>query len=539
MYKVLYKIRISFLSNFRIEFQNSGCLSPISLHPSSSKTLASYTKLEYRVHEFEGCKPTISTKEDDQFGMQFDKLSNGVQSLDKITARESRDFRILHPWPEWMELMEHLLKKGYFEGQDCPLRNRELSSKESNQIRTACLNFARDRFYLVSYLPRKDIQVLVQLGCPSTDRKVVNSGKRLRAHVGIDEGNVCSSCRLRGQCERAYVKASEDAGGRNVDVMRILLTYALDPITGSVENKLCQNEVVEESVRKLLNEIVQFSINEAYSEPWKEKSIPLPQGKSEAPIKQGDWLCPKCSFLNFARNIKCLRCNGLFQERLRKLGEDQDHLPLKKGDWLCDKCKFLNFAKNAKCLQCSEKPPKRQLNPGEWECDSCNYINFRRNIMCLRCDYRRPKGSTYCESSSQLDDDSRSFRQLDGTNFVRHARNSRSSDRLDRQNRRIVSNMWRFIEDESKDGAELNLENQSSVFVDFPIAGGKSSLSQNAERRERWKLEMLERSRTTFREKKNNADCRSQSSKEQEVGLFECTDDQEIEEWFGSGIRTG
>lgn len=42
-----------------------------------------------------------------------------------------------------------------------------------------------------SYLPRKDIQVLVQLGCPSTDRKVVNSGKRLRAHVGIDEGNVC------------------------------------------------------------------------------------------------------------------------------------------------------------------------------------------------------------------------------------------------------------------------------------------------------------------------------------------------------------
>lgn len=104
---------------------------------------------------------------------------------------------------------------------------------------------------------------------------------------------VCSICRLRGQCERAYVKASEDASGRNVDVMRILLTYALDPITGSVENKLCQNEVVEESVRKLLNEILQFSINEAYSEPWKEKSIPLPQGKSDAPIKQGDWLCPK------------------------------------------------------------------------------------------------------------------------------------------------------------------------------------------------------------------------------------------------------
>lgn len=100
--------------------------------------------------------------------------------------------------------------------------------------------------------------------------------------------------------------------------------------------------------------------------------------------------------------------------------------------------------------------------------------------------------------------------------------------------------MWRFIEDESKDGAELNLQNQSSAFVDFPIAGGKSDFSQNIEKRERWKLEMLERSRTTFREKKNSAECRSRSSKEKEVGLFECTDDQEIEEWFGSGkSRTG
>jgi len=40
------------------------------------------------------------------------------------------------------------------------------------------------------FLARKDIGVTVALGCPSLDRKVVNSGKRLRAYVGIDEGNV-------------------------------------------------------------------------------------------------------------------------------------------------------------------------------------------------------------------------------------------------------------------------------------------------------------------------------------------------------------
>jgi len=30
----------------------------------------------------------------------------------------------------------------------------------------------------------------MRCGCPSIDRKVVNSGKRLRAYVGLDEGEV-------------------------------------------------------------------------------------------------------------------------------------------------------------------------------------------------------------------------------------------------------------------------------------------------------------------------------------------------------------
>lgn len=46
---------------------------------------------------------------------------------------------------------------------------------------------------------------------------------------------------------------------------------------------------------------------------------------------------PRCNFLNFSRNAKCLRCNGLNHERLNKLRQEQDHLPLKKGDWICSK----------------------------------------------------------------------------------------------------------------------------------------------------------------------------------------------------------
>lgn len=42
------------------------------------------------------------------------------------------------------------------------------------------------------YLSRQDIAVLAGCGCPSRDRKVVNSGKRLRVSLGIEEGNVCT-----------------------------------------------------------------------------------------------------------------------------------------------------------------------------------------------------------------------------------------------------------------------------------------------------------------------------------------------------------
>ncbi|KAL4567429.1 hypothetical protein LXL04_023013 [Taraxacum kok-saghyz] len=65
------------------------------------------------------------------------------------------------------------------------------------------MRYTKNRFnfdffrFTFSYFTRGDIHAVAGSGCPSIDRKVVNSGKRLRAYIGIDEGNVSQNLRLR------------------------------------------------------------------------------------------------------------------------------------------------------------------------------------------------------------------------------------------------------------------------------------------------------------------------------------------------------
>ncbi|XP_008777784.2 zinc finger protein VAR3, chloroplastic [Phoenix dactylifera] len=469
------------------------------------------------------------------------------------SAGGGREVEISHPWPEWVELMESLLKKGYLDRtafqRASPVSSLS-ASKDSNHIRTACLNFARNHFDLIRYLSRRDIQIIVKCGCPSIDRKVVNSGKRLRAHVGIEEGDVCSSCNLRGSCERAYVKAREDEGGRTVDVMRILLTHGLDIITGSVENPACLNKTVKESVRKLLNEMVEFSIEEFDSNtPTVTSGRPLSRldkasgsqffkGQIAVPMKQGDWICPKCNFLNFAKNIKCLRCNGEFQERLKRFQEDQEHLPLKKGDWICEKCNFLNFAKNTKCLQCHEKPPKRQLNPGEWECPSCNFINFRRNMVCLKCDWKRPKASNSgdCAGSQHHD---QGHQKHSGISFVRNSDDTTGQHTQWKPTEVEDSDFWSPGED-GDDSDEDKLDARNKFADNFPILAGSSTLSQDLVARERWKEEMSQSSKGHSGERNQENDGGLDSaSLRSSIELDESSGEDEIAEWFQSAKDNG
>ncbi|URD80740.1 Zn-finger in Ran binding protein [Musa troglodytarum] len=487
-----------------------------------------------------------------------------LRSLDKLPATPPRRpeesstpargrsvrgvVEVSHPWPEWVQLMEHLLRKGYLDHSalrvdDASSSSSLSASKDSNLIRTACLNFARDRFDIIRYLSRRDIHIIGQCGCPSIDRKVINSGKRLRAHVRIQEGDACSSCSLRVSCKRAYVKARQDEVGRTVDVMRILLTYGLDIITGSVENSACLNKTVKESVKKLLNEIVEFSSKELdvnsltltskrpLHRQSKANGHQLFKGQLSVPTKQGDWICPKCNFLNFAKNITCLRCNGQFQERFKmlQLQEERGHLPLKKGDWICLKCNFLNFAKNTECLQCHEKPHNRQLNPGEWECISCNYINFRKNTVCLRCDWKRPKAINNgdfarLEHGSQVDNKSYSF------SFVRDS--DIDAKKLVIQKEDL--DFWRSSEDECSDFGD-NRFNLWKGFNNFPIIGGRTAVSQDATVRQRWKEKMSRRHQDPSGEGVEESDHDVASATPSPMDLDNCSSEDDTAEWFGSG----
>ena len=62
--------------------------------------------------------------------------------------------QVPHPWPEWEDLMELLLKRGYFDGIGNPSGEGEMGygGKDSNLVRTAFLNFGRDRVGLLRWV---------------------------------------------------------------------------------------------------------------------------------------------------------------------------------------------------------------------------------------------------------------------------------------------------------------------------------------------------------------------------------------------------
>uniref|UniRef100_A0A2N9GQU0 RanBP2-type domain-containing protein n=1 Tax=Fagus sylvatica TaxID=28930 RepID=A0A2N9GQU0_FAGSY len=344
----------------------------------------------------------------------------------KEKKKEGMVVEVVHPWPEWIELMERLVGQNYFDhrrkDEDRMVKelgfdaseavgweddNVGIDFKDFKAVHTACVNFGKDRFDIMRSLSRQDIQILVGFGCPSADKKVVFSSKLLRKYVHLDEGDVCSSCSLRNSCERAYLVTNKEDEARTIDVMRVLLTFGFEPLNELVVNKdILKQKSIKTVVRKLLHEVVKLS-----SVPI-DPNLPPPVIKKPPPKVKQPPPPPR-----------------------KRVGRDD--VEMKKGDWLCPKCDFLNFAKNTVCLQCDAKRPKRQLLPGEWECPECNFLNYRRNMACFHCECKRPPDAIMEDRMQERQHGPRT--------------------RLEKiANRQEVSNAWNFdFDDNESDGADV------------------------------------------------------------------------------------
>lgn len=156
-------------------------------------------------------------------------------------------------------------------------------------------------------------------------------------------------------------------------------------------------------------------------------------------------------------------------------------------------------------------------------------------MVCLKCDHGRPKAAKSSESFSENQLENVGYRENSSVSSFRSDHtyvNIQTSSWRHGQIQNNGANMWRSVE-ESEEHSYLNSMNKASDFVDFPIAGGLSDLSRDAEKREKWKLEMIDRSKGVFKAKSDAQPTSISTQRRLEFPKY--ADDEEMAEWFGPG----
>nr|GMC85953.1 zinc finger protein VAR3, chloroplastic [Ipomoea batatas] len=275
---------------------------------------------------------------------QFHSQALPVNSNNALSSSPST----AHPWPEWCNLINALSASGRAEEEHGVIHEEDAfvayQQLPDDFVRaaTACLAFARERPNLLRSLSRRDIEVVVSNGTPFLFRTALETARRMRAFLGID-GN----------------QASDHSEVQTIDIMKYILSYASNLAGSPGRNTLYSRELLETSIRNLLHELFELS----WGTPV---SVLPPPGVDQFPSRSG--------------------------QTPRPAGQD---IVMKRGDWICSKCNFMNFARNIKCLECEEARPRRQLTGGEWECPKCDFFNYGRNVVCLRCDTKRPAEASF------------------------------------------------------------------------------------------------------------------------------------------------
>lgn len=261
--------------------------------------------------------------------------------------------RTWYPWPEFSRFIERLKDVGYSKlngGYGKFIRGEVELPIEFVKAANASLGFAQEKTNLLCSLSRRDIKVVVENGTPFLFEDGVESAKKMKSFLSDGTQNV--------------FKVDKPS---TVDLMKFLLSYASIATGSSGTYNINNKELVESSVRKLFGELADMV------------------GSSSESV--------------FSRSVQ-QRSTGRLEQTSRPCGQNVE---MKRGDWICPRCNFHNFARNMKCLECEESRPKRQLSGGEWECPQCEFHNHARNSVCLRCDCKKTVASPGYTLNSRCD----------------------------------------------------------------------------------------------------------------------------------------
>merc|ERR1740121_942418 len=111
-------------------------------------------------------------------------------------------------------------------------------------------------------------------------------------------------------------------------------------------------------------------------------------------IKPGDWYCPMCGDLVFAKRDACNSCGYAGPGMMAK---GPDKRAGKPGDWVCPSCGDLVFSYRDKCNKCGQAKTdgvqRTGSRPGDWTCPNCGDLVFASKNACKMCGTPKPEGA--------------------------------------------------------------------------------------------------------------------------------------------------
>ena len=109
----------------------------------------------------------------------------------------------------------------------------------------------------------------------------------------------------------------------------------------------------------------------------------------------GDWDCPTCQCVNFAKRPDCYSCRTPRPYEIEAdivTAPDVNNITI--DGWACGSCGFHNFEHRDQCYDCKAQretvDSQYKSTEGDWDCPSCTSINFSKRPDCYSCKTAKP-----------------------------------------------------------------------------------------------------------------------------------------------------